>query len=107
MLVKDGPTGVGPIHFCHNHSNKPPRKPRGRIMKLRTLTAVAVAVAALMLAGCNSKPKPVAAAAVAATPAPTPPPPPPRGPAPDSIEYFNTVVGNMVHFEFDKYDVTA
>jgi len=73
-------------------------------MKLRILTAVAVAV---MLAACSTPKK----ESTGATTAPPPPPPaapaPPRGPAPDSIEYFNTVVGNMVHFEFDKYDVTA
>ncbi|MBX7201244.1 MAG: peptidoglycan-associated lipoprotein Pal [Rhodospirillaceae bacterium] len=74
-------------------------------MKLRTLTTVVAAV--LMLAACNSKPKPQAAAAAASSPPPAAAPVAPRGPAPDSIEYFNTVVGNMVHFDFDKYDVTA
>ncbi len=73
-------------------------------MKLRILTAVAVA--GLMLAGCST-PKKQEAAAVAQAQTQTPPPAAPRGPAPDSIEYFNTVVGNMVHFDFDKYDVTA
>ncbi len=72
-------------------------------MKLRILTAVAVAV---MLAACST-PKKQEAAAVAAAPPPAAAPAAPRGPAPDSIEYFNTVVGNMVHFEFDKYDITA
>lgn len=73
-------------------------------MKLRILTAVAVA--AVMLAACHSKPVEKAATTTSAPP-PAAAPAAPRGPAPDSIEYFNTVVGNMVHFEFDKYDITA
>ena len=73
-------------------------------MKLRFLTAVAVAV---MLAACSTPKKTETAAAVSAPPPAAAPPAPPRGPAPDSLEYFNTVVGNMVHFDFDKYDVTA
>lgn len=30
-----------------------------------------------------------------------------RGPAPDSAEYFNQVVGNTVNFDYDKYDLRA
>lgn len=73
-------------------------------MKLRILTVVAAV--AVALTACST-PKKQEAAAVAAAPPPAAAPAAPRGPAPDSIEYFNTVVGNMVHFEFDKYDVTA
>lgn len=73
-------------------------------MKLRFLTAVAVAV---MLAACSTPKKQETAAVASAPPPAAQPAPAPRGPAPDSIEYFNTVVGNMVHFDFDKYDVTA
>ena len=29
----------------------------------------------------------------------------PSGPAPDSAEYFNQVVGNTVNFDYDKYDL--
>ena len=73
-------------------------------MKLRFLTAVAVTV---MLAACSTPKKQEAAAVAAAPPPAAAAPAAPRGPAPDSIEYFNSVVGNMVHFDFDKYDVTA
>jgi peptidoglycan-associated lipoprotein len=61
-----------------------------------------------MLAACST-PKKESTGATAAPPPPPPPaaPAPPRGPAPDSVEYFNTVVGNMVHFDFDKYDITT
>ena len=31
----------------------------------------------------------------------------PHGPAPDSVEYFNVVVGNTVHFNFDAYDLNS
>jgi peptidoglycan-associated lipoprotein len=71
-------------------------------MKLRFLSAVAVAV---MLAACSTPKKETGGAAPAAQP-PAPQAQAPRGPAPDSIEYFNTVVGNMVGFDFDKYDLT-
>jgi len=73
-------------------------------MNLRFLSAVAVA---LMLAACSTKP--VEQEAAVAPPPPPPPPPPaaPSGPLPSSIEYFNTVVGNSVNFDFDKYDLRA
>lgn len=71
-------------------------------MKLRLVSAVAVAV---MLAACSTKKTEVAAT----TPAAAPPPPAakPTGPAPDSIEYFNTVVGNTIQFDFDRVDLDA
>ena len=71
-------------------------------MKLRTVTAVA---AMALLAACSTKKTEVAATAPAA--APPPPPAKPSGPAPDSLEYFNTVVGNTVQFDFDRYDLDA
>ena len=73
-------------------------------MNLRFVSAVAVA---LILAACATKP--VEEEAAVAPPPPPPPAPaaPPSGPAPDSIEYFNTVVGNTVNFDFDKYDLHA
>ena len=72
-------------------------------MNLRFVSAVAVA---LILAACTTKPV-EEEAAVAPPPPPPPPPAEPTGPAPDSIEYFNTVVGNSVNFDFDKYDLSA
>ena len=73
-------------------------------MNLRLVSAVAVA---LMLAACSTKP--VEQEAAVAPPPPPPPPPPaaPSGPAADSLDYFNTVVGNTVNFDFDKYDLRA
>ncbi|MBD25790.1 MAG: peptidoglycan-associated lipoprotein [Candidatus Marinimicrobia bacterium] len=70
-------------------------------MNLRFVSAAAVA---LILAACATKP----VEEEAAPPPPPPPPPPPAapsGPAADSLEYFNTVVGNTVNFDFDKYDL--
>ena len=72
-------------------------------MNLRLVSAVAVA---LMLAACSTKPV-EEEAAVAPPPPPPPPPAAPSGPAADSLEYFNTVVGNTVNFDFDKYDLRA
>ncbi len=74
-------------------------------MKLRYLSVIAVAV---MLAACSTKKTETGGGATpAASPPPAAAPAAPRGPAPDSIEYFNTVVGNMVSFDFDKYDLSA
>ena len=72
-------------------------------MKLRTVTAVA---ALAFLAACSTK-KTEVQQATAPTPPPPPPPAKPSGPAPDSLEYFNTVVGNTIQFEFDRYDLDA
>ncbi|MBY0509131.1 MAG: peptidoglycan-associated lipoprotein Pal [Rhodospirillaceae bacterium] len=70
-------------------------------MKLRILSVVAIAV---LLAACSSKKQETAATTAAATP---PAAASPSGPAPDSIEYFNSVVGNVVNFGLDKYDLDA
>lgn len=70
-------------------------------MKLRLLSVVAIAV---LLAACSSKKQETAATTAAATP---PAAQSQSGPAPDSIEYFNSVVGNVVNFGYDKYDLDA
>lgn len=72
-------------------------------MKLRTVAAVA---ALALLAACSTKKTEVQQTAPAAAP-PPPAPSKPSGPAPDSLEYFNTVVGNTVQFDFDRYDLDA
>jgi peptidoglycan-associated lipoprotein len=69
-------------------------------MNLRFLGVVAVAI---MLAACASK-KEQAAGTTTAAPPPAAPSKP-SGPAPDSIEYFNQVVGNTVSFDYDSYDL--
>ncbi|MBL8642786.1 MAG: peptidoglycan-associated lipoprotein Pal [Rhodospirillaceae bacterium] len=70
-------------------------------MNIRFISAVIVAVA---LAACAGKKTETAATTTA-----TPPPAAPAktGPAPDSVEYFNTVVGNTVGFDFDKFELRA
>lgn len=73
-------------------------------MKLRFLSLVA---AAILLSACAKKPVETVAAAAAAPPPPPVAAPKPTGPAPDSLEYFNTVVGNLVNFAYDKYDLDA
>ncbi|MCA0201778.1 MAG: peptidoglycan-associated lipoprotein Pal [Proteobacteria bacterium] len=72
-------------------------------MKLRTVATVA---AMALLAACSTKKTEVQATAPAAAP-PPPAAAKPTGPAPDSLEYFNTVVGNTVQFDFDRYDLDA
>ncbi len=72
-------------------------------MKLRLVTAVAVMA---LLAACSTKKTEVEATAPAAQPAPVQQAKP-TGPAPDSLEYFNSVVGNTVQFDFDRYDLDA
>jgi peptidoglycan-associated lipoprotein len=71
-------------------------------MKLRIIAAVLAAVA---LTACAKKPETAATTTTAAT-APAAPTAP-RGPAPDSVEYFNTVVGNTVGFDFDKFELRS
>jgi peptidoglycan-associated lipoprotein len=70
-------------------------------MKLRIIAAV---VAAVALAACASPKKETATTSTATPPAATQAP---RGPAPDSVEYFNTVVGNTVGFDFDKFELRS
>jgi peptidoglycan-associated lipoprotein len=65
-------------------------------MNLRLLSVIAVAV---LLTACASKKEQAAGTTTAATMEK------PSGPAPDSVEYFNTVVGNTVAFDYDKYDL--
>ena len=68
-------------------------------MKLRFLSLIA---AAILLSACAKKPVETVAAVAAAPPPPPVAAPKPTGPAPDSLEYFNTVVGNLVSFGYDK-----
>ncbi len=70
-------------------------------MNIRFISAVIVAVA---LAACAGK-KTDTTAASTATPAVTAPAK--TGPAPDSVEYFNTVVGNTIGYDFDKFELRA
>jgi peptidoglycan-associated lipoprotein len=71
-------------------------------MNIRFISAVIVAVA---LAACASPKKEATTTSTAATP---PAATMPRtGPAPDSAEYFNTVVGNTVNYDFDKFELRA
>ena len=71
-------------------------------MNLRFLSVVAVAV---LLAACASKKPQTAGAAAGGAATPPPMMAKPSGPSPDSIEYFNQVVGNTVSFDYDKYDL--
>jgi len=69
-------------------------------MNTRFISAVIVAV---VLAACASPKKEATTTSTA-----TPPAAPVRsGPAPDSVEYFNTVVGNTVNYDFDKFELRA
>jgi peptidoglycan-associated lipoprotein len=70
-------------------------------MNLRFISAVIVAVA---LAACAGTKKDAAGSGSsgAGTAAPAR-----SGPAPDSKEYFDTVVGNTVNLDLDKYDLRA
>ena len=68
-------------------------------MNLRFLSVVAVAV---LLAACASKKEQAAGTATSA-----PMEKPASGPAPDSVEYFNQVVGNTVSFDTDKSDLRS
>ena len=72
------------------------------------LRFVSVVAAALLLAACATPPVEEVAPPPPPPPLPQPPPPAtPSGPAADSLEYFITVVGNTVNFDFDKYDLRA
>ena len=73
-------------------------------MKLGYMVGVVAVTLAMLVSGCAKKPVETATATAAAPPAPAAPAKP-SGPAPDSIEYFNTVVGNVVTFGYDKYDL--
>ena len=71
-------------------------------MNIRFIGAIIVAIA---LAACSGTKKPEATTTSSATP---PAATMPRtGPAPDSAEYFNTVVGNTVSYDFDKFELRA
>ena len=68
-------------------------------MILRFLSVAAIAVA---LTACAKKEEPAVT-----QPPPPPPPAAPAGPAPNSVEYFNQIVGNTVTFDYDQYDLRA
>ncbi|MDX2145325.1 MAG: peptidoglycan-associated lipoprotein Pal [Rhodospirillaceae bacterium] len=70
-------------------------------MNLRFISAVIVAVALTACAGTKKD------AAGTGSGGAGPAAPARSGPAPDSAEYFNTVVGNTVNYDFDKYDLRA
>jgi peptidoglycan-associated lipoprotein len=70
-------------------------------MNIRFISAVIVAVA---LAACASPKKEATTTSTATPPAANTMP---KGPAPDSAEYFNTVVGNTVNYDFDKFELRA
>ena len=72
-------------------------------MNLRFLSVIAVAV---LLAACASKKEQAASTTTTSSP-PMAAQKGPSGPSPDSVEYFNTVVGNTVNFEFNKYDLRS
>jgi peptidoglycan-associated lipoprotein len=76
------------------------------------LALIGMAVSAV--AACASHPPPPPAAPVAAPgQTPSPPqrsenlPPPPSGPVPGSAQDFVINVGELVYFDFDKYDLRA
>jgi len=71
-------------------------------MKGCVLTSV---VAVAFLAACST-PNQEDSGASSSAPAPSPPVAvAPMGPTPDSTEYFQSVVGNTVQFDFDEYDL--
>lgn len=74
-------------------------------MKIRFLTAVVVI--GILTACSTPKVKIGGTGATGSTPSQVGAPETLRGPAPDSIEYFNTVVGNTVHFDFNEFVLNA
>jgi len=69
-------------------------------MNIRFISAVIVAIG---LAACASPKKEATTTSTATPPVATQP----SGPAPDSVEYFNTVVGNTIGYDFDKFELRA
>ncbi|HEY3637083.1 MAG TPA: peptidoglycan-associated lipoprotein Pal [Rhizomicrobium sp.] len=79
------------------------------MMKISNHLRIAAVMGALVLAACANKPKP----------APETPPPAAQAPAmeqqsrvesttvPGSVQDFRVNVGDTVHFDYDKYDVTS
>jgi peptidoglycan-associated lipoprotein len=72
-------------------------------MMVRFITAAA---AAAILAACASKPKDDMGGDSMGSATPSAPTAP-SGPAMDSAEYFNQVVGNGVYFALDSYDLNG
>lgn len=66
---------------------------------------IGVLALSALLAACSTSEK-----EMAPEPAPAPEPvtaPEPVGPAPESAEYFETVVGDRIFFGFDEYELTS
>ena len=72
-------------------------------MKVQNLIAVAAVVA---LAACSSTSDTGSGSGAASQSEPAPAAAP-SGPARDSVEYFNTTVGDRVFFALDKFDLSA
>lgn len=66
-----------------------------------------VVAAAALLAACASDPKDDMGSDSMGTTTSQPAPAAPSGPAMDSSEYFNQVVGNGVYFSLDSYDLNG
>ncbi len=67
---------------------------------------LAALAAVLVLAACTTKPKPTEAPPAEAPPA-APPAQVQSSVVPGSVQDFKVNVGDTVHFEYDKYDITA
>lgn len=72
------------------------------------INLIAIAGIALLAASCSSSKKQESGAVTSTSSPPAPSTDISRsGPAPDSIEYFNSVVGNTVLFDYDKYELSS
>jgi peptidoglycan-associated lipoprotein len=70
-------------------------------MRYRYLPAIVIIGA---LAACSTAKKQDSSTAVStSTPPVTAAPSAPSGPAPDSLEYFDTIIGKTVRFDYDQY----
>jgi peptidoglycan-associated lipoprotein len=83
-------------------------------LSFKTATRLAfIGMAVSAIAACASHPPPPPAAPAPVEQAPPPPPrsenlpPPPSGPVPGSAQDFVINVGELVYFDFDKYDLRA
>ena len=78
------------------------------MMKFSSHLRIAAVAGALVLAACASKPRPAAEA-----PPPVPPPMPQEQSrvettvVPGSVQDFRVNVGDTVHFDYDRYEVTS
>jgi peptidoglycan-associated lipoprotein len=65
-----------------------------------------VALTVASLAACSTKEQHSANIATSVPAAEVPPAAGPSGPAADSVDYFNTVVGNAIYFSYDQFQLT-